>query len=149
VREALDQAHPEWIDHEHEDDRYRARLLPQRYQRRRSGGEQRARRQADQLLRIRPEENWFDGGKAVLDPDISSAAPPQTPERISKDRRMCAPVLLGPGHQYADPAHPLGLLCVPGKRPCRRPAENSDKSAPPWSLHRHYSPPPVFIVLRR
>ena len=104
------------------------------YQRRRGGGEQRVRRQADQLLRVSLEETRVVRGIAVLDPDIPSVARPQTAQRIGKGRRMRTPVVLGPRHQHADAAHPLGLLGVPGERPCGGSAEDGDELAPVHSM---------------
>jgi hypothetical protein len=40
-------------------------------------------------------------------------------------------VVLGETDKYAKTANPLGLLGVPGERPCCRRAERREKSAPP------------------
>src|SRR6516165_5353836 len=40
-------------------------------------------------------------------------------------------VVLGPRHQDSNPAIPLGLLCMPGEGPRRRPTEHGDELAPP------------------
>jgi hypothetical protein len=43
-------------------------------------------------------------------------------------------VVFGISVQHADTAYPLGLLCVPGERPCRRPAESGDEVPPLHSI---------------
>ena len=132
-REALNKAQPDGIAHEYENDRYRARLLLQRRDRRRGACENCVRRQADQFCRIGLEESWIARGKAVVDPDILTLDPPETPQRLHKGRHICLSerVVLGESDQHANAANPLGLLGVPGERPCRRPAERGDERAPP------------------
>ena len=97
-REALNKAQPDGIGHEYENDRYRARLLPQRRDRRRGACENCVRRQADQFCRIGLEESRIARGKAVVDPDILALDPPETPERLRKGRHTCPSdrVVLGP-----------------------------------------------------
>ena len=108
----LNQAHTDGIEHKYENNRYRARLLPQRYERRRGARENCIRRQADQLRRVRLEESWIVGGKAVIDSDILAFDPSELLQGMHKGRHipLAARVILWPRHQPADTAHAFGLL---------------------------------------
>src|SRR6516164_8675014 len=84
--EALNHAQPDGILHEHKHDRYRVRLLLHRVDRRRGACEDCVRRQADQLRRIGLEERWLTRGKPVVDPDVLTFDPSETPQRLRKGR---------------------------------------------------------------
>jgi hypothetical protein len=133
VCEALNQSQPDGIGHEHDDDRYCFRLLSNRRDGLRGSHENHLWRQTDQFRRICLEERWITRGKAVVDPDILALDPPKAPKRLRKRVHACLSdrVVLGPRHQYANAANPLGLLCVPGERPRRCSAEHGDERAPP------------------
>src|SRR6516162_3328806 len=57
-------------------------------------------------------------------------------------------VLLGPRDQPADPAHSLGLLCMPSEQQCRRPADNGDEFTPPHSITSSAMPRTVAGTVR-
>src|SRR6266481_7782039 len=82
--EALNKALPDGIAHAHEDDRYRGRLLPQRRDHRRALCEDCVLRQPDQCCRIGLEESWIACSKAIIDPDILTLNPPETPQCLRK-----------------------------------------------------------------
>jgi len=77
--EALNQAQSDRIGHDYENNRYCVRLLLQRRDRRRGAGENCVRRSADQFCRISPEASRIARGKAVVDLDILTLYPPETP----------------------------------------------------------------------
>jgi hypothetical protein len=67
-----------------EDDRYRARLLLLRRDRRRTACENRVRRQTNQFSRVGLEQRWIARRKAVADPGILALDPPQSPRASTK-----------------------------------------------------------------
>src|SRR5262249_45619591 len=66
------------------------------------------------------EERRITRGKAIVDPDILTLDPAQAFQRTRKGRESCPidGIVLEKRVQYAEAANPLGLLRVPGKRPC-------------------------------
>src|SRR6516165_3571155 len=71
---------------------------------------------------------------ASIDPQIAAVHPAQFLQLLD-ERSALRPsfrIALRPAHQYADPAHLLGLLRACRERPrCRRAAEQRDELAPP------------------
>jgi len=107
-------------------------LLSQRLDGRRVAREKYLRRQGDQLCRIGLIKGRIACGKAVVDLDILALDPTQLLQRTREDLCTCPShrVLLGPRDQPADAANSLGLLRVPGKRPCCRSGEDGHEPAP-------------------
>src|SRR5438874_2349978 len=78
-REVLNNAQSNRIGHQNENDRYRASLLSQCCNWQNGVSENGVRRQADQFCGVGLEESWIANGEAVVDPDILTLDPPQTP----------------------------------------------------------------------
>src|SRR5262249_55725860 len=82
------------------------------------------------------EESRIARGKAVVDPDVLTLDPSVASQRLGKGRHnpLAQWIVLGESYQYADTAHPIRLLGVPGDWPCCGSAENREELAPPHTM---------------
>src|SRR5262249_13304657 len=90
----------------HEDDRYRPRLLQQRRQNGRAGGENDVRRERDQFCSIFADPHRVARGPTDVDLHVATLAPTELLKSLAK---CCQPaqrllVIVSPRQQHADPA---------------------------------------------
>src|SRR5262245_18939 len=90
-------------------------------------------RECNQFCRMSTNGGYIGGSPTGIDPHVAADDPTQLPELLKEcsDKSLVIQIIGARGEKYPDTPHPLALLRMRCKRPCRRASYQRDEIASP------------------